>query len=161
MKAKVIISLLGSAVVALGLLAFKNSENNYPTGIEYKTVTVVESIVPMGLGRSRIIEENEDIAADDLTTNRVDGKNSSQGSIKRRDIKIDNFSETKILNFYSGVGINFQNVASNDAVVTDKINRLGEEGWVLAHVTSGVESDAGSDDGKGIYITRLIFSRAK
>lgn len=161
MKSKVIISLLAAAVLALGLVAFKNAETNYPTGIEYKTVTVVESIVPMGLGRSRIIEENEDIDAESLTTDRVDGKKSSQGSVRRRDIKVDNFSETKILNFYSGVGINFQNVASNDAVVTDKINALGDQGWELAHVTSGVESDAGKEDGNGIYITRLIFKRAK
>jgi len=34
-------------------------------------------------------------------------------------------------------------------------------GWELAFVTSGVESDAGKGDGKGIFITRFIFKRLK
>ena len=32
--------------------------------------------------------------------------------------------ETKLLNFYSLVGINFQNIASNDAVIGAKINEM-------------------------------------
>ena len=34
-------------------------------------------------------------------------------------------------------------------------------GWELAFVTSAVESDAGKDDGKGIFITRYIFKKLK
>ena len=37
----------------------------------------------------------------------------------------------------------------------------GAEGWDLAFVTSGVESDAGKGDGTGIFITRAIFKRLK
>jgi hypothetical protein len=33
------------------------------------------------------------------------------------------------------------------------------EGWTLAFVTSGVESDAGTADGQGIFITRMFFTR--
>ena len=128
---------------------------------EYKIVTSVESIVPMGLGRSRIIENNGDVNAEDLTTERNDGKDTRQGSIKRSNAKIDELKETKILNFYSLTGINFQNIASNDAVLTSKINNLVNEGWELAYVTSAVESDAGKDDGVGIFITRFIFKRKK
>lgn len=128
---------------------------------EYKIVTSVESIVPMGLGRSRIIENNGDVNAEDLTTERNDGKDTRQGSIKRSNAKIDELKETKILNFYSMTGINFQNIASNDAVLTSKINNLVSEGWELAYVTSAVESDAGKDDGVGIFITRFIFKRKK
>ena len=128
---------------------------------EYKIVTSVESIVPMGLGRSRIIENNGDVNAEDLTTERNDGKDTRQGSIKRSNAKIDELKETKILNFYSLTGINFQNIASNDAVLTSKINNLVNEGWELAYVTSAVESDAGKDDGVGIFITRFIFRRKK
>lgn len=128
---------------------------------EYKIVTSVESIVPMGLGRSRIIENNGDVNAEDLTTERNDGKDTRQGSIKRSNAKIDELKETKILNFYSMTGINFQNIASNDAVLTSKINNLVNEGWELAYVTSAVESDAGKDDGVGIFITRFIFRRKK
>jgi len=57
------------------------------------------------------------------------------------------------------VGINFQNIASNDATITDRLNIMASEGWELLHVTSAVESDAGETDGSGIFITRYIFKR--
>lgn len=126
---------------------------------EFKVVTVVESIVPAGVGRSRMIEEKQDINHKDLTTERTDGGKSDQGDVKRSDIKIDNFSETKLLNFYSIAGINFQNIASNDAVISSKINDMVKEGWSLVFVSSAVESDAGKSDGVGIFITRLYFKK--
>lgn len=127
---------------------------------EYRIVTSIESVVPMGLGRSRIIssEEDKDYAA--FTTSRTE-ENKKQNKSKRGDAKVDNFDETKILNFYSATGINFQNVASNDALLSSKVNTMLEEGWDLAFVTSGVESDAGKGDGTGIFITRFIFKRLK
>ncbi len=126
---------------------------------EYKVVTTVESIVPLGLGRSRIIDAKEQANYRDLTTERTDGKKSDQGDVKRSDVKIENFEETKLLNFYSGVGINFQNIASNDAVITSKLNEMAKEGWQLIFVTSGVESEAGKQDGEGIFITRYVFKK--
>jgi len=129
------------------------------TAQEYKVVTIVESIVPMGLGRSRIIETKSDVDINALSTERTDGKTSKQGDVDREDVKVDAFEETKLLNFYSAVGINFQNIASNDAVITAKMNELAKDGWKLMYVTSGVESDAGEKDGVGIFITRLFFSR--
>ena len=72
---------------------------------------------------------------------------------------IDDFEETKLLNFFSIAGINFKNIASNDAIISSKINTMTSNGWDLAFVVSGVESDAGKDDGQGIYITRYIFKR--
>lgn len=125
---------------------------------EFKIVTVVESIVPMGIGRSRIIDSQSDNNYEKFTTDRTDGKKSNQKEIKRSDIKVDELEETKLLNFFSATGINFQNIASNDAVIASKINTMLAEGWKLTYVTSGVESNAGADDGKGIYITRLFFS---
>ena len=126
---------------------------------EYKVVTVVESIIPMGTGRSRIVETTSEADSDAATTERVDGKKSDQGNVKRGDLKVDNFKETKLLNFFSAAGINFQNIASNDAMIADKINKLVADGWSLDFVVSGVESDSGKDDGQGIYITRLIFKK--
>ncbi len=128
---------------------------------EYKVVTVVESIVPMGVGRSRIVENKQSMDVKKFTTTRTDGKESGQNEIERSDAKVDAFDETKLLNFYSGVGINFQNIASNDALITSKINNLMLEGWELSFALSGVESDSGKEDGKGIYITRLIFKKKK
>ena len=92
---------------------------------EYKVVTIIESVVPMGLGRSRIIENGTEVNSEDFTTERTDGKKSDQGSVKRKDAKVDEFSETKILNFYSAVGINFQNIASNDAMITEACIKSG------------------------------------
>ena len=126
---------------------------------EYKIVTVIESIVPGGVGRSRIIEEQDESDVEAATTMRTDGKESDQNEVRRRDLKIDRFEETKLLNFFSIAGINFQNVASNDAMISAKLNQLTSEGWELAFVTSGVESSAGGDDGEGIFITRFVFKR--
>ena len=53
------------------------------------------------------------------------------------------------------------NLATNDAVITSKINKMVEEGWELAFVNTGVESDAGKGDGNAIFITRYIFKRNK
>jgi hypothetical protein len=126
---------------------------------QFKVITIVESIVPMGVGRSRLIESTSIIDSDAATTVRTDGKKSDQGDVDRGDLKVDNFKETKLLNFYSGVGINFQNIASNDALVMDKMNKLTAEGWQLIHITAGVEADAGKDDGTGIYVTRMYWKK--
>jgi len=126
---------------------------------EYHVITTVESIVPAGLGRSRMLDHKNPEDFRPLTTERTDGKKSEQGEIKREDVKIENFEETKLLNFYSIAGINFQNVASNDAVITSKLNEMAKGGWDLVFVTSGVESDGGETDGNGIFITRYVFKR--
>lgn len=126
---------------------------------EYKIITTVESIVPMGLGRSRMVDPQASADYKALTTGRVDGRKSSQGDVKRDEVKIESFEETKLLNFYSAVGINFQNITSNDAVVASKLTELSKEGWALVFVTSGVESDSGANDGNGIFITRYVLKR--
>lgn len=125
----------------------------------YRIITTIESIVPGGVGRSRIIDSKDQVDYKQLTTSRDNGKDSDQGSIDRSDAKTDKLEETKLLNFYSFVGINFQNIASNDAIITSKLNDVANEGWELAFVASGVESDAGEKDGKGIFITRYIFKK--
>jgi hypothetical protein len=129
------------------------------TAQEYAVVTTVESIVPAGLGRSRMISNKEDLNTANFTTERTDGKTSQMNTVKRKELKIENFEETKLLNFYSFGGINFQNVASNDAMISAKLNEMSAAGWTLAFVTTGVESDAGTQDGEGIFTTRYIFKR--
>jgi len=127
---------------------------------EYLVVTTVESVVPMGIGRSRMIVQTDSLNVQDFTSVRTDGK-ASKEKASRKDLKINNMEETMMLNFYSAVGINFQNIASNDALITSKLTQLAQEGWTLLFVTSAVESDAGKDDGNGIFITRFIFFRKK
>ncbi len=125
---------------------------------EFKIITIVESIVPGGFGRSRMMDAKETSDYKALTTTRTNGTKSTQSDIKRSEAKIENFDETKLLNFYSLVGINFQNIASNDAVISSKINEMIKDGWQLTFVTSGVES-AGAKDPEGIFITRLFFKK--
>jgi len=123
---------------------------------EYLIVTTVESVVPMGVGRSRMIVQTDSLNYRDYTTVRTDGKTAKDKS-NRKDLKISKMDETILLNFYSAFGINIQNIASNDAVITSKLTELAKEGWSLMFVTSAVESDAGDKDGHGIFITRFIF----
>jgi len=126
---------------------------------QYKVVTIVESILPGGIGRSRMIEATTDLDYNAYTTTRIDGKDSKQGDVDRGDIKISGMRETKMLNFFSMVGINFQNIASNDALIMSKLNEMDAQGFELAFVASGVESDGGKDDGQGVFITRLYFKK--
>jgi hypothetical protein len=125
---------------------------------EFKVITIVESIVPGGIGRSRLIENQGSIDVNSITTEREEGK-SKQGDVKRSDLKKEgeNLKETKLLNFFSLAGINFGNIASNDAIIASKMNEMAKAGWKLLHIASGVESDAGKDDGNGIFITRMYF----
>lgn len=127
---------------------------------EYKIVTVVESIIPNGLGRSRMISANDTRNYKEFTTTQTEDDNDRNKS-DRSDIRVKGYDETKLLNFYNLGGIRFQNIAANDAVVNSKINTMAEEGWDLAFVSSAVESDAGRDDSQGIFITRYIFKRIK
>ncbi|MBP6039705.1 MAG: hypothetical protein KA523_05870 [Flavobacterium sp.] len=126
---------------------------------DFKIVTSVESVVPGGLGRSRIIENGTEVDYTEFTTTRTkEGKEKT--SKDRSDVKIDDLKESTLVNFYSLVGINFQNIASNDAMMTSLLKKYNKEGWELTHITSAVESDAGKGDGNGIFITRYYFRKA-
>ncbi|MFT7033760.1 MAG: hypothetical protein ACJA2S_002268 [Cyclobacteriaceae bacterium] len=108
---------------------------------DYKQVTVIESVVPGGLGRSRMLVNDPD----------------------------GNLQEIKLKNFFSLVGINFGNVKKNDEKITTQVSELTEEGWQLEDVTSGVYSSTSVSGGNdlgisanatGIFITRYLFKRA-
>ncbi len=142
--------------LAVGLMTFANLNAQ----IEYKVITSVESIVPSGLGRSRIVSASENRNYKDFTSSRTE-EDDERNKSDRSEIRLKNFEETKLLNFYNIGGIRFQNIAANDAVMGSKINMMVEEGWELAFITSAVESDSGKDDGQGIFITRYIFKRQK
>jgi hypothetical protein len=144
-------------VAAVVLFSLTNLQaQNY----EYKVITSVESIVPNGLGRSRLISVNDKRDYQNYTSTQT-SENKDRNKSKRGDMRVKGFDETKLLNFYNLGGIRFQNIATNDALISSKINTMVSEGWNLAFVTSAVESDAGKGDGKGIFITRYIFKRLK
>lgn len=125
---------------------------------QFKVITSVESIVPNGLGRSRIVNALEDKDYREYTSVQTEDDNTRNKS-KRGEIRVKNFEETKLLNFYNLGGIRFQNIAANDALITSMINEMIADGWELAFVNSAVESEGGKGDGQGIFITRYIFKK--
>lgn len=125
----------GAALGTMGIFSFAPGEQDAkPKVYEYKQITAVESVVPGGLGRSRL-----------LTTD-------DYGQMMEKELR----------NFYSMVGINFENIANNDRVIVDRINELSGQGWELAQVSSATnqQSSGGSSSG-GLFITRYIFKRAR
>ncbi|GFD75617.1 hypothetical protein MHM83_08830 [Tenacibaculum sp. Mcav3-52] len=129
---------------------------------EYKVITSVESTVPNGMGRSRLLSSNESRDFKDFTSTRSDDKEKDKrNKSDRSEIRVKNFEETKLLNFFNLGGIRFQNIVANDAVISSKINTMTEEGWDLAFVNTGVESYGGKGDKNGLFITRYIFKRLK
>ena len=104
-------------VLAISLFAFLETSAQ----VEYKVVTSVESIVPNGLGRSRIISANDSKDYKEFTTTQTEEDNERNKS-KRGEIRVKGFDETKLLNFFNIGGIRFQNIAANDALINSKIN---------------------------------------
>ncbi|MEK7868549.1 MAG: hypothetical protein AAB157_04125, partial [Candidatus Omnitrophota bacterium] len=70
--------------LSLGLLSLVSVEVKAQQ--EYKVITIVESIVSMGVGRSRIVENTGSINIAEITTER-DGNKSTQGKVDRKDVK--------------------------------------------------------------------------
>ena len=147
-------------LLLLSSIMFFNAMIILAQSYEIKVVTIVESIIPSGLGRSRMVSSNETRNYKEFTSTRG-GEDDERNKSDRDDIRVSGFEETKLLNFYNIAGIRFQNISANDAIISSKITTMLSEGWDLAFVTSAVESDAGKEDGKGIFITRLIFKRKK
>ena len=146
-------------IMLFGLLLLATTFSVNAQTVEYKIITSVESIVPNGLGRSRLMSANDEKDYKVYTSTQTEDDNTRNKS-DRKEMRVKGFDETKLLNFYNLGGIRFQNIATNDAIVTSKINTMTAEGWELTFVTSGVES-SGKGDNQGIYITRYIFKRAK
>lgn len=158
MKKSTLLSFILFVTTFINLNAQTETREKTTPIYEFKIVTSVESIVPGGIGRSRIIENGAEVDYTQFTTVRSkDGKDKT--SKDRGDVKIDDLSETTLVNFYSLAGINFQNIASNDAMMTSLLNKYSKDGWELMQIASGVESDSGKEDGNGIFITRYYFKK--
>jgi len=127
--------LLLGAVLSMGMFAiwaFKSEKKS--NAFEFKQFSTVESIVPGGLGRSRILSTDK------------------SGTMVEKDL----------MNFYSLVGINFSNISNNDKLIVDKINEYCTDGWELYSVTTGSStSQSNGSTSNGIFITRYLFRKAK
>ncbi len=119
------------ALLFLSIIVFYGfKQGDEPKGSKWLQITAVESVVPGGLGRSRMIS--------------IDDKGKME--------------ETKMKNFFSIAGINFSNIRQNDLSITTKIQELSAEGWELYDVTSGVYS-GNENNSNGIFITRYLFKK--
>ncbi|MEE9363481.1 MAG: hypothetical protein V3U92_12865 [Cellulophaga sp.] len=147
-----------TAIFIVATILGSNAQESTEPQYVIKVITSVESIVPSGLGRSRIISANADRDYKDFTTSQTKEDNTRNKS-KRKDIRVKDFEETKLLNFFNIAGIRFQNIAANDVLIGSKLTDMLANGWDLVFVTSAVESDAGKGDNKGIFITRYIFKK--
>lgn len=127
-SSKMLIAILLVAVCVLGFYSFKTPKTNVK--LQYMQVTTVESIIPGGLGRSKMI------------VTKTDGT----------------FNEEKLENLYSMVGINFGNIEANDKDIIAKLNNLTAEGWELAQVTAGSQSPSTGYE-QGIFMTRYLFQK--
>jgi hypothetical protein len=107
---KVVLGIL-VATFAVALFSFTQNQKAQVT-YEYMQISAIESVVPGGLGRSRLI-----------TTD-----------------KAGQTMEKELENFFSLVGINFKNINNNDKVIATRINELSKEGWELHSTNSGVYS---------------------
>lgn len=130
MKKSIII--LGLVCALLSGILLSSFTNKTHVAYDFQQVTTIESVVPMGAGRSRMIAT------------------SPSGTLE----------ETEMKNFFSAVGINFGNIRSNDKATTDKISQLVNDGWELEQVTSGVYSGT-DNNSNGIFITRYLFKKVK
>lgn len=124
--------LLAACLSAACYLPAAAQASGGPVKWEYKQISTIESVVPGGLGRSRLLTTDDN------------GQNL----------------EKELKNFYSMVGINFENISNNDRVIVDRLNEMSKDNWELFQVTSGsnMQMSQGSSSG-GIFITRYIFRR--
>ena len=107
---------LGGAIVAGLKAAYSFKATPVQTAYTWRQFSTVESVIPGGMGRSRVIISDEG----------------------------EQMIEKDLLNFYSVVGINFKNIANNDRLIVDNINQWTNEGWELVQATTGVQSTEGS-----------------
>lgn len=130
MKNKIKITIASCVAIAILFTALSFRSSKSAGSIQYMQVTTIESIIPGGLGRSKMLITDETGKATD----------------------------TEMENFYSLVGINFGNIKKNEALILAKINALSSQGWELVQVTAGTQSPSQGYE-QGIYLTRYLFKK--
>ena len=149
-----------SIFAVIGFVAIITAFTNQPEelkSLEFETVTVIESLIQNGLGRSRMISKTENVDYREATTIRKDDGEKEKSKKSRSEIRTKAFEETKLLNFYNIAGIRFNNIATNDAMIKAKLNEMSAQGWELISIAAGVESADKERD--AIFITRFFFKR--
>ena len=102
--------ILGFAlIVAIPMFMALSPKAEKPAANEWRVVTVVESVVPGKLGRSKVLT--------------MDSNGAS--------------SETEIQNIFSLTGINFTNLQTNNRSITDVLAKNSAEGYELVEIVPG------------------------
>ena len=149
-----------SIFIIIGLVAIFTAFSNQPEepkSFEFETVTVIESLIQSGLGRSRMISKTEKVDYREATVIRKEDGEKEKSMKSRSEIRTKAFEETKLLNFYNLAGIRFNNIATNDAMIRAKLNEMSTQGWELVSIAAGVESADKERD--AIFITRFFFKK--
>ena len=113
-KASLILSFALIAAIPLFMALSPKAEK--PAANEWRVVTVVESVVPGKLGRSKVLT--------------VDSNGAT--------------SEIEIQNIFSLTGINFTNLQTNNRSVTDLLAKNSADGFELVEVVPGNFGDNNS-----------------
>lgn len=113
-KASLILSLALIAAIPLFMALSPKAEK--PAANEWRVVTVVESVVPGKLGRSKVLTMDSNGAT----------------------------SEVEIQNIFSLTGINFANLQTNNRSVTDLLAKNSADGYELVEVVPGNFGDNNS-----------------
>jgi len=109
--------ILGFALIAIiPLFMALSPKAEKPAATEFRVVTVVESVVPGKLGRSKVLT--------------VDSNGAT--------------SEIEIQNIFSLTGINFTNLQTNNRSVTDLLAKNSADGFELVEVVPGNFGDNNS-----------------
>ncbi|WP_353480670.1 hypothetical protein [Haliscomenobacter sp.] len=116
-------------LLAIPLFMALSPKAEKPTESKWRVVTVVESVVPGNLGRSKITTMDSDGAA----------------------------TEQDIKNLFSLTGINFKNLQDNNRGIADLLARNTADGYELVEVVPG--NFGGDKESQGIFMTRFIFKK--
>ncbi|MBD2766934.1 hypothetical protein IC235_03390 [Hymenobacter sp. BT664] len=104
-------------------------------GYQFLQMTTIESIVPGGLGRSRVLFTPE-----------------WKGT-----------KESNMENLFSLLGINMGNVRNNEELIVRYLSEITAEGWELYQTTPLTQTiqGTGGQSQQGIFMTRYLFRKAK
>ncbi|WP_197076850.1 hypothetical protein [Hymenobacter terrenus] len=104
-------------------------------GYQFLQMTTIESIVPGGLGRSRVLFTPE-----------------WKGT-----------KESNMENLFSLVGINMGNVRSNEELILRYLGDITNDGWELYQTTPLTQTiqGTGGQSQQGIFMTRYLFRKTK
>ena len=104
-------------------------------GYQFLQMTTIESIVPGGLGRSRVIFSPE-----------------WRGT-----------KESNMENLFSLLGINMGNLRSNEELILRYLGEITADGWELFQTTPLTQTvqGTGGQSQQGIFMTRYLFRKVR